>query len=100
MIEGKYAVLPKSLPAFCGNEGLLQIQNMGSKCTGRLRPGQFVIPSTSLLGTWRQYVICKESDLIPLDITSDDMDGKYDAHLMAQLSMLAVNRMFSSFPIL
>ena len=91
IIEGKYAVLPKSLPAFAGNEGLLQVQSLGSKCSGALSEGQFVIPSASLLGTWRQHVVCKESDVIPLNLSSDDMDGKYNSHAMAQLSMIAVN---------
>ena len=84
-------MLPKSLPAFAGNEGLLQVQSLGSKCSGALSEGQFVIPSASLLGTWRQHVVCKESDVIPLNLSSDDMDGKYNSHAMAQLSMIAVN---------
>ena len=91
IIEGKYALLPKSLPKVCGNEGVFEVKKRGKSCSSSAPAvGDFVIPSTALLGTWQQYLTCKESDIIPLKISTNDME-KYDQHLIAQLSAISVN---------
>lgn len=90
IIEGKYALLPKSLPSIVGNEGIMEVKKKGKLCTSQPKIGELVIPSTALLGTWQQYLTCKETDIIPLNININDFE-KYDQHFIAQLSMIAVN---------
>eukprot|EP01084_Bolivina_argentea_P091610 164894_1 len=93
IIEGKYGSLPKSLlPNFiCGNEGIFEVKKKGQKCSmDSPLIGQFVIASKPFLGTWQQYITCKENDIIPLNINISDFE-KYDNHLISQLSMISVN---------
>ncbi len=91
IIEGKYALLPNSLPTICGNEGIFEVKKKGKSCSSTSPDvGQFVIPSSALLGTWQQYLTCKESDIMPLSLNIGDLE-KYDQHLIAQLSMISVN---------
>ncbi|XP_067867704.1 enoyl-[acyl-carrier-protein] reductase, mitochondrial isoform X2 [Heterodontus francisci] len=51
MVQGTYPILP-DLPAVGGNEGVGQVLAVGSKVTN-LKPGDWVIPSDTGLGTWR-----------------------------------------------
>ncbi len=48
-IYGSYALLPESLPAVGGNEGVGVVEAVG-KDVKSLKTGDLVIPSTSLLG--------------------------------------------------
>uniref|UniRef100_A0A2K6V4K8 Enoyl-[acyl-carrier-protein] reductase, mitochondrial n=1 Tax=Saimiri boliviensis boliviensis TaxID=39432 RepID=A0A2K6V4K8_SAIBB len=68
MIQGNYGLLPE-LPAVGGNEGVAQVVAVGSSVT-RLKPGDWVIPATAGLGTWRTEAVFSEEALIqvPNDI--------------------------------
>ncbi|XP_075801756.1 enoyl-[acyl-carrier-protein] reductase, mitochondrial isoform X1 [Microtus pennsylvanicus] len=68
MIQGNYGLLPK-LPAVGGNEGVGQVVAVGSSVS-RLKPGDWVIPASAGLGTWRTEAVFSEEALIgiPKDI--------------------------------
>ncbi|XP_070260659.1 enoyl-[acyl-carrier-protein] reductase, mitochondrial isoform X1 [Myotis yumanensis] len=68
MIQGNYGLLPQ-LPAVGGNEGVGQVVAVGSNVTG-VKPGDWVIPATAGLGTWRTEAVFSEEALIgvPSDI--------------------------------
>jgi len=69
MVEGKYAILPSSLPATFGNEGVFQvIEHRASD--EQVRPGDWVIPKMLEWGKWRSHGIVSINDLIkiPSDI--------------------------------
>ncbi|XP_061216855.1 enoyl-[acyl-carrier-protein] reductase, mitochondrial isoform X1 [Neopsephotus bourkii] len=68
MIQGTYANLP-SLPAVGGNEGVGEVLEVGSRVAA-LKPGDWVIPATSGLGTWRTQGVFPERMLlkVPSDI--------------------------------
>ncbi|KAH0503110.1 Trans-2-enoyl-CoA reductase, mitochondrial [Microtus ochrogaster] len=65
---GNYGLLPK-LPAVGGNEGVGQVVAVGSSVS-RLKPGDWVIPASAGLGTWRTEAVFSEEALIgiPKDI--------------------------------
>ncbi|KAI1704230.1 zinc-binding dehydrogenase domain-containing protein [Ditylenchus destructor] len=63
-IKGTYAVKPP-LPAVAGLEGCGEVEKVGSKVT-TLKPGDWVIPSSSGIGTWRTYGIYDEDKLTPI----------------------------------
>ncbi|CAF0755755.1 unnamed protein product [Didymodactylos carnosus] len=62
MIQGKYAILPKSFPATFGNEGVFEIVETNVKAG--LKPGDWVIPKVLEWGKWRSYGILAENDLM------------------------------------
>lgn len=64
-IQGVYPVKPP-LPAVGGNEGVGEIDAVGSEIVG-LKKGDRVFIIHSGAGTWTQYSICDESDLVKLD---------------------------------
>ncbi|XP_037357243.1 enoyl-[acyl-carrier-protein] reductase, mitochondrial isoform X3 [Talpa occidentalis] len=68
MIQGNYGFLPK-LPAVGGNEGVGQVVAVGSSVTA-VKPGDWVIPASAGLGTWRTEAVFSEEALIgvPSDI--------------------------------
>ncbi|CAF0877807.1 unnamed protein product [Adineta steineri] len=68
-IEGKYALLPSSLPATFGNEGVFQVIDHRAS-NEQLRPGDWVIPKMLQWGNWRSHAIVSINDLIkiPSDI--------------------------------
>ncbi|XP_054996824.1 enoyl-[acyl-carrier-protein] reductase, mitochondrial isoform X2 [Sorex araneus] len=68
MIQGNYGLLPE-LPAVGGNEGVGQVEAVGSDVTG-LKPGDWVIPANAGLGTWRTEAVFRADALIrvPSDI--------------------------------
>ncbi|CAF2360804.1 unnamed protein product [Rotaria sp. Silwood2] len=69
MVEGKYALLPSSLPATFGNEGVFQVIDHRA-AVEQLRSGDWVIPKVLEWGKWRSYGIVSINDLIkiPSDI--------------------------------
>ncbi|CAF2265947.1 unnamed protein product [Rotaria magnacalcarata] len=69
MIEGKYALLPSSLPATFGNEGVFQVVDHRAS-DEQVRPGDWVLPKILDWGKWRSYGIVSINDLIkiPSDI--------------------------------
>ncbi|CAF0941418.1 unnamed protein product [Rotaria sordida] len=69
MIEGKYALLPSSLPATFGNEGVFQVIDHRAS-DEQVRPGDWVLPKKLEWGKWRSYGIVSINDLIkiPSDI--------------------------------
>ena len=56
IIQGKYGILPPSLPATIGNEGVFEVLDKGENCEG-LKQGDWVIPAVSGWGTWRSHSI-------------------------------------------
>ncbi|XP_062467415.1 enoyl-[acyl-carrier-protein] reductase, mitochondrial isoform X3 [Pezoporus occidentalis] len=68
MIQGTYAIL-SPLPAVGGNEGVGEVLEVGSRVAA-LKPGDWVIPATSGLGTWRTQGVFPERMLlkVPSDI--------------------------------
>ena len=69
MIEGKYALLPSSLPSTFGNEGVFQVLDHRAS-NEQIRSGDWVIPKILEWGKWRSYGIVSINDLIkiPSDI--------------------------------
>jgi mitochondrial enoyl-[acyl-carrier protein] reductase / trans-2-enoyl-CoA reductase len=69
MIEGKYALLPSSLPATFGNEGVFQVLDHRVS-NEQVQPGDWVIPKMLEWGKWRSHGIVSIDDLIkiPSDI--------------------------------
>jgi trans-2-enoyl-CoA reductase len=69
MVEGKYAILPSSLPATFGNEGVFQVLDHRAS-DEQVRPGDWVIPKVLEWGKWRSHGIISINDLIkiPSDI--------------------------------
>ncbi|NWI64172.1 MECR protein, partial [Todus mexicanus] len=68
MIQGTYAILPP-LPAVGGNEGVGEVLEVGRRVAA-LKPGDWVIPASSGLGTWRTQGVFPEEALlkVPSDI--------------------------------
>ncbi|XP_033925317.1 enoyl-[acyl-carrier-protein] reductase, mitochondrial [Melopsittacus undulatus] len=68
MIQGTYATL-SPLPAVGGNEGVGEVLEVGSRVAA-LKAGDWVIPATSGLGTWRTQGVFPEQMLlkVPRDI--------------------------------
>uniref|UniRef100_A0AAJ7SPZ8 Enoyl-[acyl-carrier-protein] reductase, mitochondrial n=1 Tax=Petromyzon marinus TaxID=7757 RepID=A0AAJ7SPZ8_PETMA len=62
MVQGKYVVQPP-LPAVGGNEGVGQVEEVGSKVT-TLKLGDWVLPCDSGFGTWRTRAVCPEAALL------------------------------------
>jgi len=81
MIEGTYALLPK-LPAYAGNEGVGEVAVIG-KGINKLKVGDIVIPLKSGFGTWRNYAVTTEDQLLAIN-TRNIED-------VPQLSAIAVN---------
>jgi trans-2-enoyl-CoA reductase len=69
MVEGKYALLPASLPATFGNEGVFEVIDHRAS-PEQVQPGNWVIPKTLVWGKWRSYGVVSINDLIkiPSDI--------------------------------
>mgnify|MGYP001052900345 CR=1 FL=1 len=69
MVEGKYAMLPASLPATFGNEGVFKVLDHRAS-DEQVRPGDWVIPKALDWGKWRSHGIVSINDLIkiPSDI--------------------------------
>ncbi|XP_064491222.1 enoyl-[acyl-carrier-protein] reductase, mitochondrial [Pseudopipra pipra] len=68
MIQGTYAIL-SPLPAVGGNEGVGEVLEVGSRVSA-LKPGDWVIPADTGLGTWRTRGVFPEEKLlkVPSDI--------------------------------
>ncbi|XP_063274792.1 enoyl-[acyl-carrier-protein] reductase, mitochondrial isoform X1 [Prinia subflava] len=68
MIQGTYPLL-SPLPAVGGNEGVGEVQEVGRRVAA-LKPGDWVIPADSGLGTWRTRGVFPEEMLlkVPSDI--------------------------------
>uniref|UniRef100_A0A8C3PID0 Enoyl-[acyl-carrier-protein] reductase, mitochondrial n=1 Tax=Calidris pygmaea TaxID=425635 RepID=A0A8C3PID0_9CHAR len=68
MIQGTYPIL-SPLPAVGGNEGVGEVLEVGRR-VATLRPGDWVIPASTGLGTWRTRGVFPEETLlkVPRDI--------------------------------
>ncbi|XP_075051613.1 enoyl-[acyl-carrier-protein] reductase, mitochondrial isoform X2 [Mixophyes fleayi] len=69
MVQGTYALLPQ-LPAVGGNEGVGVVAEIGNHVSS-VRPGDWVIPVDTGLGTWRTEGVFSEEALVrvPSDIS-------------------------------
>ena len=67
-IQGTYPIsIPKTDQVYIpGNEGVAKILNIGSKVSG-LKIGDWVLPFTKSLGTWRMEAICEPSNVMKID---------------------------------
>ena len=50
MVEGKYALLPHTLPATFGNEGVFEVIDHRASPRNKLKPGDWVIPKSTYVG--------------------------------------------------
>lgn len=61
ILQGKYGILPESLPANVGNEGFFQVLAAHASNTSGLREGDLVVPfGQRIWGTWRSHSIENE----------------------------------------
>jgi mitochondrial enoyl-[acyl-carrier protein] reductase / trans-2-enoyl-CoA reductase len=65
IIQGKYGILPKSLPSIVGNEGLFQVVKSNDDLN-EFKPGDWVLPNQIGWGTWRSSVIDSKRSFIKL----------------------------------
>jgi len=65
MIEGTYPILPK-LPAYGGSEGVADVAIVG-KGVKKLKVGDVVIPLKTGFGTWRNFAITTEDQLLAIN---------------------------------
>lgn len=64
IIQGKYGILPKSLPASIGNEALFEVIQTNE--TSDFKQGDWVLPNKVAWGTWRSHAIETEDSFIKL----------------------------------
>jgi trans-2-enoyl-CoA reductase len=76
IIQGKYALLPKSLPAYIGNEGVFEV--IKSNKNSYYKPGDWILPKKLGWGSWRSYAIEKENEFIKVP---NDLDKNILASL-------------------
>ena len=60
IIQGKYGILPSSLPSTIGNEGLFEVLETHSS-NNNFQKGDWVIPIESNWGTWRSHAIADKN---------------------------------------
>jgi NADPH:quinone reductase-like Zn-dependent oxidoreductase len=78
-VMGRYPLLPASLPAGVGNEGVARILSVGPGVAG-LKPGDRVlVPITH--SAWREHIVLPAAGLFALPVGADPQ----------QLSMLSIN---------
>jgi len=70
-LKGKYGVLPKTLPAPLGNEGVFEVCSVGNEST-EFKVGDWVLPNKLGFGSWRSHVIDNESAFIRLPINKNE----------------------------
>lgn len=80
-VEGVYRLLPK-LPAVGGNEGVSRVISVGEAVKG-LKVGDWVIPRSAGLGSWRSHAVCTEEDLMQV---ASDIPAEYAASLVSNPS--------------
>eukprot|EP00817_Percolomonadidae_sp_ATCC50343_P000742 CAMPEP_0117424840 /NCGR_PEP_ID=MMETSP0758-20121206/5198_1 /TAXON_ID=63605 /ORGANISM="Percolomonas cosmopolitus, Strain AE-1 (ATCC 50343)" /LENGTH=312 /DNA_ID=CAMNT_0005208899 /DNA_START=159 /DNA_END=1097 /DNA_ORIENTATION=+ len=66
MIQGTYGILPATLPAVGGNEGVGIITEVGSEVQ-KFNLHDRVIAARPLVGTWQEEVICSPESLMEVD---------------------------------
>lgn len=75
VVDGKYGILPDTLPAVGGNEGVGVVSEVGSAVSD-LAVGDLVVPISKLFGTWQTELKADETQLcrvpasIPLEFLS------------------------------
>ncbi len=65
-IQGKYAILPDSLPSVPGGEGAGVAVRVGDSVSG-ISEGDWVVPATNMPGTWSTHVELPATDLLKVD---------------------------------
>src|SRR5713101_364448 len=78
-IKGRYPLLPATLPAVVGNEGVARILSVGRGVTGLKAGDRVLIPETH--AAWRERIVLPAAGLFPLPAGADPR----------QLSMLSIN---------
>ena len=76
-MEGKYGVLPKTLPANLGNEGVFEVCAVENE-SSEFKVGDWVLPNKLGFGSWRSHVIDTEAGFIRLPLMSSKIDNKFD----------------------
>ncbi|EEB06936.1 enoyl-[acyl-carrier protein] reductase [Schizosaccharomyces japonicus yFS275] len=90
-IEGVYPsrpsmttdLTPNTPSAVAGNEGVVEVIDVGSSLRDRWEPGQWAVMSTTNLGTWRTHLTTKPENLIRVD--------QYAFHNVQEAASLTVN---------
>jgi NADPH:quinone reductase-like Zn-dependent oxidoreductase len=78
-IMGQYPLLPPSLPAIAGNEGVARVLAVGNGVKGLKPDDRVLVPPTH--GAWREQLILPAAGLFALPAGAD----------LQQLSMLSIN---------
>lgn len=60
IMQGKYGILPTTLPALIGNEGLFEVVKV-HESNKEFQKGDWVLPLSSNWGTWRSHAIENKS---------------------------------------
>lgn len=73
ILQGKYGVLPESLPANIGNEGFFEVLETHASNTS-LKAGDLVVPfGKQGWGTWRSHCVDKESQFYKIGEAQRDL---------------------------
>ena len=67
VLQGTYPIRPP-LPATAGGEGVAEVLAAGSSC--QLQPGDWVLPSRPMTGTWRSHLVADEDYWIKVSFTT------------------------------
>ena len=70
IIQGKYGVLPASLPACLGNEGVFEVCQVEDK-NSNFKQGDWVLPNKFQFGSWRNFAVESEANFIKIPANLD-----------------------------
>lgn len=65
-ISGRYGTTPAPCPLVVGFEGVAEVLEAGSDVTS-VAVGDWVLAGSTGLGTWRDFAICKHTDVFTID---------------------------------
>lgn len=97
IIQGKYGILPESLPANLGNEGLFEVVKSNG-ANNRLKPGDMVLPVWKTgWGTWRSHAVANESIFYKVSLKDQEIPGLYQALATLTVNPPTAYRMLTNF---
>lgn len=77
--------------AVCGNEGLFEVVKVGSSVSG-FNIGDWCIPSTVNMGTWRTHMLCEEKQMTKVNNPEQSkLQGKLHGLTVNQGATVSVN---------
>lgn len=103
-VQGVYPSQPEkttkfgtSFPSFIGgNEGLFEVVKVGSNVTG-LKPGDWTLPSTVNMGTWRTFAEFKSDEVFKIPSPADSKEKGLPPLTINQGATLSVNPLSAYF---